>query len=206
VVTRTHASLAPLYNRSVANASEAAALRFEKVMVRALGELEAAPPGTCRAFVESGTSTEMLRYFSKETRDENLEVMADVIESSSTAQPPVTAAEAKRLSARARRYANAARDDAMFAAASSASAPEPKEDCLAARAFYGGIAKLPPGDQAKLIRAMASGLLDKPSRGPPRPHASAPRPAPTTEAAPAPRPTLLAPPTYRLKLRSSFAQ
>ena len=206
VVTRTHASLAPLYKRSVTNASEAAALRFEKLMVRALGDLETAPPGTCRAFVESGTSTEMLRYFSKETRDENLEVMADVIESSSTAQPPVTAAEARRLLARAHRYANAARDDAMFAAASSASAPEPKEDCLAARAFYAGITKLPPGDQAKLIRAMASGLLDEPSRGPSRPRASAPRPAPTTEAAPAPRPTLLAPPTYRLKLRSSFAQ
>lgn len=143
---RTGSLLTSSFKRALPHASDAALLRFGKLKVTELSELQRVDPEGCDRVLKGKTASteEAARSFSAAMRSEELEVMADVIESQDHAREQPSLRDTKRLLSRAlRQSVRAGRIDRRALASGG---------CPAAIAIYAAAADLPPTDGAALIR------------------------------------------------------
>lgn len=151
--------LEPLLAQAVPRASDASLLELADLLRRQLEELQRAPPELCAELVRTGNAAGTYEYMSKESRQQELEILADVIESAGHPASPLPKMpdqrETERLLARAARLARKKVGiDITGLAGIDSHGLDPSEICRAALGLYAGIAELPSDARAKLVRAL----------------------------------------------------
>ena len=143
--------------RALPRASDAAVLRYGDLMRRQGRELLAAPIEACARLFEGPPSQELVPYLEK-LGDEELEAMADVIESAAQPEPNIQATgplETRRLLDRALR-------DGRILVSQGERPPglndsrmdDPEDPCAVTFLLHTGLAQLPTRTRARLLRTM----------------------------------------------------
>jgi hypothetical protein len=138
--------------------SDAAVLRYGRLLVARLEALQEAPGSVCFNYAvrgDAGAINAAVKYFPSELATEELEVMADLLESEQLDRPALSQAQAERLTETALEYAAQGAAEHLEALA-GLSDPEtdPSRACRALHAFYSGILSLPREDAAMLLRGL----------------------------------------------------
>ncbi len=135
--------------------SDAAVLRYGRLFVAQLHVLQEAPGSVCLNYAMrqgSGAVDAAVKYFPSDLATEELESMADVLESEEAARPGVSQAEHARLTERALAYAiQEAPEDISILASLDDPKTDPSQACRALHAVYSGILTLPEKDSATLL-------------------------------------------------------
>jgi len=152
--------IAPVFASKLPYSSDAAILHFTRVMVAQLTMLQNAPGRICLDYIHArgGAVITAAKYLSSQISDEEIEAMADVLESADPTRPLPRKQTLDLMIKRGLRQAQKRIGNDVFAIARLDDPNlDPALGCRAATAFYSALLSLPANDAAIALRGAFAG-------------------------------------------------
>jgi hypothetical protein len=150
--------LDPLFMKRLASADDAAVLRFARLLVAQLDALRAAPGSVCFDYAmdrDPDAIGKALNYIPAALANEELETIADVLESGGNGGKKTTEARTRQLMDRVlERIGRHQPEYVEVLEAIDGPGVDPVQGCHALRALYAGILSLPRRDSIPLLRSV----------------------------------------------------